>query len=200
MKTTQYSVHCESLAETEVWFLALALAVWCSITGTLARRTITITADDCDRMAVISATTPRLGWSSELGTRMYHTYVQLHLYANMGVLIRYPLDRIPKGQRITKAEWTIPHSYTGGALQRMQVRRIMTEWGTGVCHEYRTIYPKKLEWARPGGLGANADRANQASAVFSMKNSGEQTVDVTEDIELWYTGAVPNRGWILHLG
>ena len=32
-----------------------------------------------------------------------------------------------------------------------------------------------------------------------MLNSGEQTADVTEDIELWYTGAAPNRGWILTL-
>jgi hypothetical protein len=26
---------------------------------------------------------------------------------------------------------------------------------------------------------------------------GEYTIDVTEDIELWYTGAAVNRGWIL---
>ena len=178
-------------------FLALPLALF--FAGTAEARTITITADDCDQMAVISATAPRLGWSNVIGPGMYNTHTQLHLFSNMAILIRYPLDRIPKGQRITKAEWTIPFAYTAGVNQRLSARRIMAEWGTGACHLFRTVYPTKVEWSRPGGLGANADRANQPTAVFMMKNSGEQTVDVTEDVELWYTGAAPNRGWILNL-
>jgi hypothetical protein len=177
--------------------LALALTLVC--TGALAARTITISADECDRMGVISATAPRIGWSNEIGTNMYHTYAQLHLYSNMAILIRYPLDRIPKGQRITKAEWTVPFTYTAGVKQRLAVRRLLAEWGTGVCHDFRMVLPKKKqEWARPGGLG-NADRVAKTTAVFMMLNSGQQTVDVTEDVELWYTGAAPNRGWILNL-
>jgi hypothetical protein len=28
-------------------------------------------------------------------------------------------------------------------------------------------------------------------------NSGEVTMNVTQDVELWYSGAAPNHGWIL---
>ncbi len=68
-----------------------------------------------------------------------------------------------------------------------------------MCHQYRLSYPKKLAWAKPGGKGITSDRANQVSAVFRFDNPGEKSVDVTQDIDLWYTGAVPNRGWFISL-
>ena len=48
----------------------------------------------------------------------------------------------------------------------------------------RARRPRRLD--RPG---------QQNSAVFKIAKVAEQTVDLTEDVELWYTGAVPNRGW-----
>ena len=58
-------------------------------------------------------------------------------------------------------------------------------------------YPKKTEWAQLGGRGGGTDRANKDTAVFKITKVGDFTVDVTEDIDLWYTGGAPNRGWIL---
>ena len=133
------------------WFLTVGLPLF--FTGTAAARTITITADDCDQMAVISATAPRLSWSSSIAPGTYYTPTQLNFYANMAILIRYPLDRIPKGQRITKAEWTVPFVSTGGLKQRLQARRILAEWGTGVCHDFRARFiPKEWNGRGPEGL------------------------------------------------
>ena len=55
---------------------------------------------------------------------------------------------------------------------------------------------KKFEWAQPGCLGPATDRANKDGAVFRTAKIGDYTADLTEDIELWYTGAVANHGWI----
>jgi hypothetical protein len=33
--------------------------------------------------------------------------------------------------------------------------------------------------------------------VVRISNTGDQVVNVTEDVELWYTGAAANHGWIL---
>lgn len=39
----------------------------------------------------------------------------------------------------------------------------------------------------------------QGQRLIKVTKVGEYTVDVTEDIELWYTGAAVNRGWIMTL-
>ena len=71
-------------------------------------RTITLTTNDCDQLAVISAKVPRLGWACQLmSPGVYAVYNQIQLYPDMAVLLRFPLDRIPRDQRITKAEFYI---------------------------------------------------------------------------------------------
>lgn len=162
-------------------------------------RTITLTAEDCDRMAICHADAPRVGWGIPLGGPAFNSHTQLTMASNMTVLLRYPLDKIPKDQKILKAEWTIPYGYTAGVKQRLYARRILADWGTGACHDYRMTFPKKVPWGAPGARAANTDRAAKTTAIFEMLNSGESTADVTEDVDLWYTGAARNRGWVLTL-
>jgi hypothetical protein len=77
----------------------------------------------------------------------------------------------------------------------MHLRRVLAEWGPGVCHLYRMTVPKKVAWAQPGGRGGATDLANKESASVLVQALGEYTLDVTEDVELWYTGGAANRGW-----
>jgi hypothetical protein len=164
----------------------------------LNARTITLTAEDCDQMAVLSSKAPRLSWAAVLGAEsVYNTETQLHLFPEKALLMRFDLRKIPPDQRITKAELTLPVDYLGGGNANITVRRLLADWGTGVCHTYRRTYPERIEWNQAGGRGAATDRSNKDSAVFRVEKVGEYTVDLTEDMELWYTNAAPNRGWIL---
>jgi hypothetical protein len=159
-------------------------------------RTITLTAEDCDQMAVISARLPRLGFAAvQIGDKTYNAEAQLQLQPDSALLIRFPLTAIPKDQRITKAEFTVPVVYVAGKPD-LSIRRLVADWGVGVCHLYRRTYPDKVEWAQPGGRGASTDRHNKDTALLRIEKVGEHTTDVTEDVELWYTNAAPNRGWI----
>ncbi len=164
-------------------------------------RTITITAEDCDQIACLSAEAPRLSWAMvHAGSGVFNGQPRLHWSGKMTLLMRFPItDIVPKGQRITKAELTIMPDYLAGSAAHLHIRRAVAEWGTGVCHQYRMTYPTKLEWAQPGGRGAGADRTVKDSATIKVTKVGSYTVDVTEDIELWYTGGAPNRGWIMNL-
>ena len=51
----------------------------------------------------------------------------------------------------------------------------------------RGTEPLPIVWLEPG-------------AVIRSAASGEKTVNVTEDVELWYSGAAANYGWQLILG
>jgi hypothetical protein len=176
--------------------LAMAFALLSATS--LPAKTIVITDADCDLMAAISADAPRMSWAGVAnGVGEYGNH-QVDLTPKSSFLIRYPLDKIPPGQRITKAEWSVPYSQHYPATGvRVQVRRILQEWGAGVCHLYRMTRPKRLEWHTPGALGVGQDRAVRATAAASIKGSGEHTFNVTEDVELWYSGAVPNHGWMI---
>ncbi|MBI2805817.1 MAG: hypothetical protein HYX68_12630 [Planctomycetes bacterium] len=191
-----------SLKRKQRWANALAAvtgSVFCFLLASSASaRTITLTAEDADAMASISAHAPRLSWAMGPPTTagIFNTQPALYWESKIAVLLRIPVkDLIPKGQRITKAELTIGPTYISGTAN-IQVRRLLADWGTGVCHTHRMTFPKKLEWTQPGGLGGATDRAAKDSAIFKITKVGDHTVDVTEDIELWYTGAVKNRGWI----
>ena len=173
------------------------VAVLLCVTAALDARTITLTAEDCDQMAVLSARAPRLGWAAIMaGDKAYCAENSLQLYPDMSLLMRFPLGAIPKDQRVTKAELIIPTDYVAGTPQ-LSVRRLVADWGIGVCHQYRKTHPEKVEWTQAGGRGAATDRHNKDSAVFHIEKIGNHTVDVTEDVELWYTKAVANRGWIM---
>lgn len=179
---------------------ALALALLFMVASTARARTITVTAEDCDRMAILAAHAPRLGWAGfqPSGPGVFTANGQLQFKNDMALLMRFPLTQIPKGQRVTKAELTVEPTYVAGTPE-FHLRRLLADWGHGVCHLYRQTYPKKLEWAQPGGRGASTDRALKDTAVFHVKAVGAFTADVTEDVELWYTGAAPNHGWIMTL-
>jgi hypothetical protein len=179
--------------------LRFGLVVMLLAVGVADARTITLTGLDCDAMAITSAKAPRASWAGMLSaTGVLNPESQVQFYNDMAILMRFPIDKaIPKDQRITKAELTLEPNYLAGSLTEIHVRRLVAEWGTGVCHQYRLTHPKKIEWAQPGGRGANTDRTNKDTAVFKIPKVGIYTVDVTEDVELWYTGAVANRGWIL---
>lgn len=176
----------------------LVAAVCVLVSAAASARTIELTDLDCEQMAAIGPQAPRSSWVAyESGVGEFST-IYFDLVAERSFLIRYPLDRIPAGQRITRAEWVLPVVLTSPAGERrLNVRRIVGAWGPGVCHQFRTQRPKPIPWALPGAAGISTDRANQPSAVVRISGAGEQVVNVTEDVELWYTGAVENHGWIL---
>jgi hypothetical protein len=169
------------------------------IAATVAHaRTIELTDYDCDRMAVISPQAPRSGWAmTEIATGEFSTAL-LDLRAERAFLIRYPLQRIPEGQRIARAEWILPVGLISATSEpKLHVRRILGEWGTGVSHEFRSLRPKQVRWTQPGAAGVSTDRAAQPSAVVAVPGGGELTINVTEDVELWYTGVAENQGWMV---
>src|SRR5262249_4616777 len=130
----------------------------------LAARTITLTAEDCDMMAVLSPQAPRSSWAAtRLSPGVVDASQGLQMDQNMTLLMRFPLTKIPKGQRITKAELTFKAEYLDGK-PKMHLRRVLAEWGPGVCHLYRRTVPKKVAWAQPGGRGGATDLANKESA------------------------------------
>ena len=178
----------------------LALAVIFAAAIPVDAKTLVITLDESDQIACISAKAPRMSWATwDFGKGVFDSAHQVQFRGGIGVIIRFPLESIPKGQRILKAELTTSALYVEGASTRIQVRRMLADWGAGVCHSFRRTYPEKQEWAQPGGRGAGVDRAAKDSAVLEFKAVGESTVDITEDVELWYTGGAANRGWMLPL-
>ena len=115
----------------------------------------------------------------------------------MAIILRFSLDSIPKGQRIQKAELTWMCGCVAGRT-KMQVHRLLADWGPGVSHQYYRQFPTKMPWSQPGGRGAS-DRVTKPTAQVLLVPPKENTVEVTQDVELWYTGSAPNRGWILSL-
>lgn len=161
-------------------------------------RTIELTDEDCDRMASIGSAAPRSSWVMHELQPGEYTTIHLDLTTERSFLIRYSLDRIPEGQRITRAEWILPFVGTIPAgEQRLHVRRILGNWGPGVCYEYRLTRPKPEPWHTPGAAGVGTDVAQRASAIIKLGEAGPQIINVTEDVELWYTGATANQGWIV---
>ena len=61
------------------------------------------------------------------------------------------------------------------------------------------VRPKKVEWTQPGARGAATDRVAKPTAVVRIGAPGPYTMNVTQDVELWYSGQVPNQGWILNV-
>jgi hypothetical protein len=177
----------------------LAPALLAALAAPAAARTIVLTDVDCERMAFIQAAAPRWSWGGYDVSAGTSSTSQFYVYADRAFLICFPLERIPKGQRILKAELSFTTYLQTPGEQKLHLRRILASWGAGVCWQYRSIRPKKEEWAQPGGRGAGTDRAVKTSAVARTLEMGEKTVNVTEDVELWYTGAAANHGWMLTL-
>jgi hypothetical protein len=175
----------------------IALLVVCAA-STASAKTIVITDGDCEFMGVLSADAPRMSWAAVANATAEYGNHYIDLTPKTSFVIRYPLDKIPPGQRITKAEWVVPYAQVSPATGvKVQVRRLLKDWGPGVSHQYRMIRPQRLEWHTPGAQGVGQDRAAKATAADSIQGAGEHTFNVTEDVELWYSGAAPNYGWQL---
>jgi hypothetical protein len=179
----------------QAFLIALATGYWLLATAAPAR-TITLTIQDADRAASIGEPNPRASWAGlEQSPGCFYDHT-LACTPTQGVLLRFPLDRIPPHQRIVNAQLAVM-SYAG-AGHRLYVWRLLADWGAGVCHLFRQTRPEKLPWAKPGARGPGVDRAIQPTRVVTMQNGVNQPeIDVTRDVQLWYTGAGKNYGWLL---
>ena len=123
----------------------------------------------------------------------------LDLRAERAFLIRYPLDRIPAGQRITRAEWIVPVDLISATGREPSC----TSGESSALGEPAsvTITARNVPSRSPGL--SRARRASRPTGPRSRRPSspcpgpGELTINVTEDVELWYTGAAENQGWIV---
>ncbi len=159
-------------------------------------RTITLKPDAVDAFAALAESNPRSGWATQqVDPSLYLSNFPVGT-PGASFLLRYSLDQIPKGNRITHAEWLIP--CRPPSTTTVTVWRVLAEWGIGVCYQYRMAYPKKVEWSVAGARGKSVDRATRPTAAAKFAPGPPQIlVDVTQDVELWHSGAAPNRGWLL---
>ena len=180
---------------SKVTTLALHMALLVSFAASpVAARTITLKPQALDAFAVLAESNPMNGWAA-------YNYDYTRYIADppgggptTSYLLRYSLDEIPKGMRITRAEWTIAHNVSSTTVH---VWRVLADWGMGACHQYRMTYPKKVEWSVAGARGKSTDRATNQTASGAFVNGQLLTVNVTPDVEMWYNGAAPNRGWLI---
>jgi hypothetical protein len=180
-------------------WLALSLLLALGSLSPLPAKTIIVTDEDCERMAFIQAAAPRWSWGGYDVSTTSQSTALFYMYNDRAFLICFPLDQIPKGQKIVKAELSFTTGLQTPGEQKLHLRRILTSWGAGVCWKYASVRPKKVEWKQPGARGSGSDRAAKASAVVRTREAGEKVVNVTEDVELWYTGAATNHGWTIAL-
>lgn len=166
----------------------------CVLASPLMARTITLKPEALDAFVALSESNPMNGWAC-------YNYDYTRYIADVpgggpatSYLLRYSLDQIPKGQRITRAEWTIAHNVSSS---NVNVWRVLADWGLGACFQYRATVPKKLEWSVAGARGKSTDRATNPTATGQFVNGQLLTVNVTQDVEMWYNGAAPNRGWLI---
>ncbi|MEO6847022.1 MAG: hypothetical protein ABI443_06090 [Chthoniobacterales bacterium] len=149
----------------------------------VSARTISVKSEDCDLMASIAEEGPRHSWASYITGHNIARNDILNMIPAHRFLIRYPLDKIPPGQRITNAEW----SFLVGSVttnSRLFVWRLLVDWGPGVNYFYRRLRPTPILWSVPGAQGSATDRAMRPTAIVTIQQQGEQTVNVTEDVEL----------------
>lgn len=179
--------------------LALHMTALLGFTASpLLARTITLKPQAMEAFAALAERSPLNGWASYY----YYNDGSIRDFTSdppvgdqrTSFLLRYSLDQIPKGMRITHAEWVIAHNVSSSTVH---VWRVLTDWGLGACHQYRMTYPKKVEWSVPGARGKSTDRATNQTAAGTFVNGQLLVVNVTQDIELWYNGGAPNRGWLI---
>jgi hypothetical protein len=151
---------------------------------------------------MIASDAPRLSWAGYRGTSGYGsgTLAFCNLEARQSAfLITFPIDRIPEGMRITNATLSMVCILNYENRHRLEVRRIIGDWGDGVSYLYRRTLPEKVLWTEPGAAAVGSDQARRATGVIKLKGMGEIEINVTEDVELWYSQAMANDGWILRL-
>jgi hypothetical protein len=179
--------------KASIWSWVVTLSVFLS--SSLQAKTLTLTDEDADRMAQIAAQSPLSSWAgSEIVGGVWYNG-SFDLTPQHAFLIRFPLDEIPKDQKITKAELTFQVSSAPGE-QKILIRRIVGTWGAGVSWKYRQTNGKKVEWAAPGAKAGSKDRVTKPTAIAKVSGPVETTVNLTEDVELWYAKAANNEGWL----
>jgi hypothetical protein len=175
--------------------MAMILVVL-SLTSLASAKTIVLTDEQADRMACVIPEAPLASFGGYAVAEGYWNMVYVDLRPGSAFLIRYPIDAIPKGMKITNAELMVQVYYLYSTEPRMYVWRVLPDWGAGVSHQYRTQRPQKTEWAAPGVRGSGTDRATRPTVMLPLTTAGEKVINVTQDVELWYTGAAPNNGWL----
>jgi hypothetical protein len=175
-------------------FAARLMILLCLASSPLVARTVTLKPEALDAFAVLSEANTINGWAAYNYDYSRYTSDATGGGPATSYLLRYSLDQIPKGMRITHAEWTIAHNVSGA---NVSVWRVLAEWGLGACFQYRATYPKKLDWSVPGARGKSTDRATNPTAKGQFVNGQLLTVNVTQDVEMWYNNAAPNRGWLI---
>ncbi len=159
-------------------------------------RTITLKPEAVDAFAALSESHPRSGWAAQqIDPTLFVSHPPIG-GASTSYLVRYSFDQIPKGNRITHAEWVIPAGPPTTCT--VTVWRVLAEWGIGVCHQFRRVHPQRQEWSVPGARGRSVDRATKPTGNGKFEPGALQvTVNVTQDVELWHGSAAPNRGWLI---
>lgn len=174
----------------------LVLAIVAVAAAPLHARTIELTDADADMLAMIGPEAPRLSWAGYEAAPGMFTNHTVYLRPRASLLIRVPLDRIPAGMRITKAEWVLRMNAASALEPRLYVWRVLQEWGPGVCYDYRMTRDELVEWSEPGARASGSDRVERPTAMVLGKVGVDMVLNVTEDVELWYSGAAPNNGWM----
>jgi hypothetical protein len=168
--------------------------------GHLSARTLYFSELDMVGVAVISSDAPELSWAAvSMGSGTY-TLEKVSLSLSSTLLIRFPIEAIPEGYRIVRAELSIPViDVPAGKDPILIVRRMQGDWGMGVNYNYRMQHPEKVLWEEAGAKGTVKDRSASPSAVAKIGGAGHYRVVVTQDVDMWYTGSVPNYGWSVSL-
>lgn len=175
--------------------LILVLFLWEAML--LEAETIVLDASSCDRMAGISEAAPRQSWALCEPAKGFFSNGEAGLMPGISLLIRFPLDQIPKNSRIVHAELVVPVIWGYGNEPRFYVWRIIADWGPGVCHLYSRTLPKKVKWTKPHAGGISSDRATRPTDIIRVAGTENKIINVTEDVELWHTGAAANNGWLI---
>src|SRR4051794_19275191 len=114
----------------------MAAGLLLTLGAALPAKTIVITDADCERMAFIQAGAPRWSWGGYDVTTTSQSTGQFYMYNDRAFLICFPLERIPKGQKIVKAELSFTTGLQTRGENRLHLRRILAPWGAGVSWQY----------------------------------------------------------------
>ncbi len=180
-------------------FKLLAALLWLSLSCFAQARTITLTLNDCDLFATISSQAAAHGWA---GTHVHAHFSDSKIVNASGqeaILLRFKLDRIPKDQRIVRAELLLPLApKVSSRNARLHLWRLQQPWGVGINHRFRSLRPEAAMWTEPGARGIGSDRASRPSVQMRLTNeSGEIALNVLSDVELWHSGSAKEYGWML---
>jgi hypothetical protein len=164
--------------------LPLCLAVFPAAAGTLELRATAI-----DRVAVLSRDQPETAVPVQGGN--------VTLKKGTVMLVRFSLEALPEGQRIARAELSVPVTGFGETTPRFFLWRVLSEWGARATARFRMTEPEQQTWSREGAEGRGTDRGLRPTAVERLRRTETVKVNVTEDVEIWHENAAPNWGWLV---